>query len=67
MLANDPAGMTLGETVLLSDTVNRLPASLEGYKFPEATSFKTCFSKDRSATSRRRRVFSRSRSFIRRA
>ena len=30
MLADDPAGMTLGETVLLSDTVDRLPASLRG-------------------------------------
>ena len=67
LLADDPAGVTLRETVLRSDAVHRLPASLGGYKFPEATSAKTCFSKDRSATSRRRRRFSRSRSFMRRA
>jgi len=43
---------------------DRLPASLGGYKFPEATSASTCFSRDRSATRRRSRAFSRSRSFI---
>lgn len=67
MLADDPAGMTFRETILFSDAVDRLPASLGGYKFPEATSASTCFSKDRSATSRRNRAFSRPRSFIRRA
>ncbi len=30
-----------------------LPAPLGGYKFPEATSASTCFSRERSATSRR--------------
>ena len=64
MLADDPAGVTFREAVLLSDPFNRLPASLRGYKFPEATSASTCFSRDRSATSRRNRAFSRSRSFI---
>src|SRR5215212_6298407 len=65
MLANDPTCVALRETVLLSDAIDRLSASLRGYKFPEATSASTCFSRDRSATKRRRRVFSRSRSFIR--
>ena len=64
VLADDPAGVTFREAVLLPDRVHRLPASLGGYKFPEATSASTCFSKDRSATSRRNRAFSRSRSFI---
>ena len=64
VLADDPAGVTFREAVLLSDPSHRLPASLGGYKFPEATSASTCFSKDRSATSRRNRAFSRSRSFI---
>lgn len=67
VLADEPAGVTFGEAILLSDAVHRLPASLGGYKFPAATSANTCFSKDRSATSRRRRAFSRSRSFIFRA
>ena len=64
VLADDPAGVTFRETVLLPDPVHRLPATLGGYKFPEATSASTCFSKDRSATRRRNRAFSRSRSFI---
>ena len=65
MLADDPAGMTLGEIILLSDAVHGLPASLGGYTFPGVTTAKTYFSKDKSATSRRKRVFSRFRSFIR--
>ena len=64
VLADDPAGVTFREAVLLPNAVDRLPASLGGYKFPEATSARTCFSNDRSATSRRSRAFSRSRSFI---
>ena len=64
VLADDPAGVTFREAVLLLDPSHRLPASLGGYKFPEATSASTCFSRDRSATSRRNRAFSRSRSFI---
>ena len=67
VLADDPAGVALREAVLLLDRVDCLPASLRGYKFPEATSASTCFSRDKSATSRRNRAFSRSRSFIRRA
>lgn len=64
MLADDPASVALREAIPLLDAIDRLPASLGGYKFPEATSDSTCFSKDRSATSRRSRAFSRSRSFI---
>ena len=48
-LADDPAGLTLRETVLLSNPINRLPAQVGAYKFPEAMSFNTCFSSDRSA------------------
>jgi len=65
VLADDPAGMALRETVLLPDGFYRLPAPFGAYKFPEATSLSTCFSSDRSATRRFRRTFSRSRSFIR--
>jgi hypothetical protein len=64
VLTDDPASVTFREAVLLPNAVDRLPASLGGYKFPEATSASTCFSRDRSATSRRKRAFSRSRSFI---
>ena len=41
VLTDDPAGVTFRETVLLPDAVDRLPASLGGYKFPEATSAST--------------------------
>lgn len=64
-LADDAAGVTFREAVLLPDAPYRLPASVGRYKFPEAISFRTCFSSDRSATSRFSRAFSRSRSFIR--
>ena len=64
-LADDAAGVTLRETVLLADPVDCPPPPLGAYKFPEATSLSTCFSSDRSATRRFRRTFSRSRSFIR--
>ena len=63
-LTHNPAGMTLRETVLPPNALNRLPAPFGAYKFPEATSLSTCFSSDRSATRRFRRTFSRSRSFI---
>ena len=64
VLADDPTGVTFREAVLLTDAVDCLPAPLGGYKFPEATSASTCFSRERSATSRRSRAFSRSRPFI---
>lgn len=66
-LANDPAGLALREMVLVPRPCNRLPAPFGAYKFPEAMSFRTCFSSDRSATRRFNRLFSFSRSFIRRA
>ena len=64
-LTDNPAGMTLRETILPPNAINGLPAPFGAYKFPEATSLRTCFSSDRSATRRFRRTFSRSRSFIR--
>ena len=64
-LTDNPAGVTLRETVLFPNALNRLPAPFGAYNFPEATSLSTCFSSDRSATRRFRRTFSRSRSFIR--
>ena len=65
VLADNPAGMAFGEAILLPDAFNRLTAPFGAYKFPEATSFSTCFSSDRSVTRRLRRTFSRSKSFIR--
>lgn len=50
-LANEPAGMALGELILLPN-LRSLPAPFGAYKFPEMMSFNTCFSRDRSATSR---------------
>jgi hypothetical protein len=64
-LADEPAGVTLGELILLPGPDNRLPTPFGAYKFPEAISFKTCFSSERSATRRLRWAFSRSRPFMR--
>jgi hypothetical protein len=64
-LANDPAGLAFRETILLPNALYSLPAPLGAYKFPEATSLRTCFSSDKSATRRLSRTFSRSRPFIR--
>ena len=64
-LADQPARVTFREAIFLPDAPYRLPASVGRYKFPEAISLRTCFSSDRSATSRFNRAFSRSRSFIR--
>ena len=66
-LADEPTGVTFREPVLLPSPFDRLPTPFGAYKFPEAISFSTCFSSERSATSRLSRAFSRSRSFIRRA
>jgi hypothetical protein len=66
-LTDDPTGLAFREMVLAPSALNSLPAACGAYKFPSAISFKTCFSKDRSATSRFRRPFSFSKSFIRRA
>lgn len=38
VLADDPAGLAFRETILLPNALNRLPAPLGAYKFPEATS-----------------------------
>ena len=64
-LADQLAGMTFREAIYLPDAPHRLPASVGRYKFPEAISLRTCFSRDKSATSRFNRAFSRSRSFMR--
>ena len=61
-LANDPAGMT---TIRFPNALDRPPAPFGAYKRPAATSFRICFSSNRSATRRLRRTFSRSSSFIR--
>jgi hypothetical protein len=45
-LADNPSGMAFGEAILLRDAFNRLTAPFGAYKFPEATSFSTCFSSD---------------------
>ena len=66
-LADDPAGLAFRDLVFFPDPLDSLPAPFGAYKFPEEMSFKTCFSSDRSATSRFSRAFSFSRSFIRRA
>jgi hypothetical protein len=61
--ADDPTGVALREAVLLLDRVDGLPVSLRGYKFcwrcpsgPATTSASTCFSNDKSATSRLNRA-----------
>ena len=59
-LADDPAGMAFRELILALDRFDCLPAPVRRYKFPSATSFRICFSRDRSATSRLSRAFSRS-------
>jgi tRNA threonylcarbamoyl adenosine modification protein YeaZ len=64
-LTDKPAGVPLRETILPPNAFNCLSAPFGAYKFPEATSLRTCFLSDRSATRRFRRTFSRSRSFIR--
>src|SRR5918993_808930 len=64
-LADDAAGVALREAIRLPDACHCLAPPLGAYKFPEATSLRICFSRERSATRRRRRAFSRSRSFRR--
>ena len=48
-MTDDPAGLALRETILPSNALYCLPSPFGSYKFPEATSFITCFSSDRSA------------------
>jgi hypothetical protein len=63
-LTDDAAGVALREAILLPDAGHGLPAPLGAYKFPCEMSLRICFSRERSATSRRNRAFSRSRSFV---
>jgi hypothetical protein len=63
-LADQPAGVAFREMILLANMLNGLQTPFGDYKFPDAMSFRTCFSSDRSATRRFRRLFSFSRSFI---
>lgn len=64
-LTDEPAGVAFRESIPLPNPPDCLPAPFGAYKFPEAISFRTCFSSDSSATRRLSRVFSFSRSFIR--
>ena len=66
-LSQIPARPAFRETELLLNMGNTTPAALGAYQFPSAASFRTNFSKVRSATARRRQPFSRSSSFRRRA
>ncbi len=63
-LPQQPAGMSLTDFVLFARTLHRTTPPLRAQKFPEATSFRICFS-DSSATKRFSFAFSRSSSFIR--
>ena len=64
-LPQQPTGMPLTYFVLLSRMLHRTTSPLRAQKFPEATSFRICFSRDSSATKRFSFAFSRSSSFIR--
>lgn len=44
--------MSFRHSILVLDRLDCLPASVGRYKFPSAISFRICFSRDRSATSR---------------
>src|SRR5271170_5289659 len=64
-LPQQPAGMALTHYVLFARMLHRTTPPLRAQKFPEATSFRICFSRDSSATKRFNLEFSRSSSFIR--
>ena len=64
-LPQQPAGMSLAHFVLFERMLHRTTPPLRAQKFPEATSFRICFSRDSSATKRFNFAFSRSNSFIR--
>jgi hypothetical protein len=64
-LPQQPAGMSLAYLVLFARMFHRTTPPLRAQKFPEATSFRICFSNDSSATKRFSFAFSRSSSFIR--
>jgi hypothetical protein len=64
-LPQQPAGMPLAYFILFARMLHRTTPPLRAQKFPEATSFRICFSRDSSATKRFSFAFSRSSSFIR--
>jgi hypothetical protein len=64
-LIHQSASMPLGEFTFLPRMLHRTTPPVRAQKFPEATSFRICFSKDSSATKRFSFAFSRSSSFIR--
>src|SRR4029077_19463604 len=64
-LPQQPAGMSLAHFVLFERMLHRTTPPPRAQKFPEATSFRICFSNDSSATKRFNFEFSRSNSFIR--
>ncbi len=64
-LPQQPAAMPFRQPVLLPRTLYRTTPPLRAYKFPCATSRKTCFSRESSATNRLSREFSFSSSFSR--
>jgi hypothetical protein len=64
-LPQQPAGMSLAYFVFFARMLYRTTPPLRAQKFPEATSFRICFSRDNSATKRFSFAFSRSSSFIR--
>jgi hypothetical protein len=65
MLSEHAADPPLGQLQLGSNVIDAGPATGGAYQFPEAASFKISLSKLRSATARRSRAFSASRSFRR--
>src|SRR5271154_6017773 len=64
-LPQQPAGMTLAHFVFFARMLHRTTPPLRAQKFPEATSFRICFSKDSSAAKRFSFALSRSNSFSR--
>src|ERR1039458_263221 len=66
-LPQQPARTPLGKPMMPSGMLYRPTPPFRAQKLASATSFKTCFSSDSSVTSRRKRAFSFSSCFIRRA
>ena len=65
MLAQNPAGQPLGDTILGDHVIHTGATAGRAYQFPEAASFRISFSRVRSETARRNRAFSVSNSFSR--
>ena len=63
-LPQQPTGMSLAHFVLFLRMLHRTTPPLGAQKFPDATSFRICFSRDNSATKRVSFAFSRSSSFL---